>query len=62
MIKATKQLAADCAFSARYDFTWDQMRDHCDRESAGDLDCFQLDMLTDWAMEALKGMKIVRSA
>lgn len=33
--------------------TWETVRDHCDILSAGELDTFQLDMVTDMVMKRL---------
>lgn len=33
---------------------WDAVRDYCDIQTGGDLDCFQLDMLTDCVARRLR--------
>ena len=35
------------------DLAWDDVRDYCDQETQGDLDCFRLDMLADMVVQRL---------
>ena len=37
------------------DLAWDDVRDMCNQRTAGDLDCFRLDLLTDMVMQRLNG-------
>jgi hypothetical protein len=34
-----------------YKMDWEDVRDLCDSLSGGELDCTQLDMLTDWVID-----------
>lgn len=53
-MQINKELAKSIAETWKRDAaSWDALRDHVDSATAGDLDCFQLDMLTDWTMEYL---------
>ena len=57
--KAYAQKVADRAFAKNMNFNydWDSVRDYCDDVTYGDLDCFRLDMLTDWVLAALNKKK-----
>lgn len=45
--KITKVLAQEIAADVPASASWNQIRDLCDL-ATGDLDCWQLDRLTDW--------------
>ncbi len=46
--KITKALAQEIAIDVPVSASWDQTRDLVDLATDGDLDCWQLDRLTDW--------------
>lgn len=54
-VKVTKKLAQKIArdFAPAVKWEWSVVRDHCDSATWGALDCFQLDLLTDWVFEDL---------
>jgi hypothetical protein len=55
MIKPSKKLAANIARTYPFkEFDEREIRDHVDLETGGELDCFQLDLLTDWVMAILR--------
>lgn len=50
-MKVTKALAAQIRPHVS-GLDWDTARDYIDQYTGNDLDCTQLDLLTDWATEA----------
>jgi len=53
MQKISKELAAKIAKHCLPTDSWDEIREYVDTYSGGDLDTFQLDMLTDWVKSAI---------
>lgn len=57
-MEITKALAAQLACSLIKDgadcLTWECMRDFVDERTGSELDCWQLDTLTDWVIETTK--------
>jgi hypothetical protein len=47
-MKPTKELAREIATKIDGNHPWKTIRDVLDGQTGGELDCFQLDMLTDW--------------
>ena len=56
MIKPTKELAKTIAAKAYPLQDWEKIRDIADQYTGGELDCFQLDMLTDWSRKYVKSL------
>lgn len=50
-MKVTKELAKRIAPNLQHGAYWSECRDDVDFATGGELDGFQLDMLTDWAVE-----------
>lgn len=51
MTKPTRELATDIARTIHTHMCWDDIRELCEQKTGGELDAFQLDMLTDWTQE-----------
>lgn len=54
MAKITKELAAKIAPQLQNGSYWVEARDDVDCYTGSELDAFQLDMLTDWAVQVRK--------
>ncbi len=55
--KITKELAREIAKDVPAFASWDQIRELCDC-ATGDLDCWQLDRLTDWVSRIVDSKEI----
>ena len=50
MTNISKDLARSLAKKIGETLNWDHCRDRVDLMTSGELDCFKLDLLTDWVM------------
>jgi len=51
----TKALAREIAQRKNLSEDWEMLRDQVDTATFSELDCFQLDMLTDWVRKEANG-------
>ncbi len=61
MTNISKDLAGSLAKKIGEPLSWDHTRDRVDSMTSGELDCFKLDLLTDWVMSENKPNALKRT-
>ena len=51
-MKITKELAEKLGRQCPSDWSWEIVRDYVDQATDADLDCTQIDLITDWVVKA----------